>query len=100
MILNPHSLNQQSISIVLLVLQNHRFSSKIQWQTAEVQRILGHAPEGKFSQKENETIHNEKLLKLAFSVSELTFLQAKHQILEERLQSATEKNESHAVIEV
>ncbi len=53
-----------------------------------------------FLLKENETIYNEKLLKLAFNVSELTFLQAKQQIIEERLQNATQQNESHAVIEV
>ena len=50
--------------------------------------------------KENETLYNEKLLKLAFNVSELTFLQAKQQIIEERLQIASQRNESHAVIEV
>jgi hypothetical protein len=49
---------------------------------------------------EDETIYNEKLLKLAFSVSELTFLQAKQQAIEDRLQIAKQRNESHAVIEV
>ena len=55
---------------------------------------------GFFPIKDSETIYNEKLLKLAFSVSELTFLQAKQQIIEDRLQTANERNESHAVIEV
>ena len=45
-------------------------------------------------------IYNEKILKLAFNVSELTFLQAKQQIIEDRLQIANNRNESHAVIEV
>jgi hypothetical protein len=40
------------------------------------------------------------LLKLAFNISELTFLQAKQQIIEEHLQIARQRNESHAVIEV
>jgi len=53
-----------------------------------------------FVLKENETLYNEKLLKLAFNISELTFLKAKQQIIEERLQLATQRNESHAVIEV
>lgn len=93
-------------------------SSTIHWQTKEVQRILGRAPEGKlfhagkiilfsilssisfFLLKENETLYNEKLLKLAFNISELTFLQAKQHIIEEHLQLATQRNESHAVIEV
>ena len=39
-------------------------------------------------------------MKLAFHVSELTFLQAKQQIIEESLQIASQRNESHAVIEV
>lgn len=94
------------------------FSSTNPWQIKEVQRILGRAPEGKFFHsgkkkstslfiysfvfflEENETLHNEKLLKLAFNISELTFLKAKQQIIEERLQLATRRNESHAVIEV
>ena len=50
--------------------------------------------------KENESVYNEKLLKLAFHVSELTFLQAKQQVIEERLQQATDQHQSHAVIEV
>ncbi len=53
-----------------------------------------------FLLKENETLYNEKLLKLAFNVSELTFLQAKQETIEERLQIARQQNESHAVIEV
>lgn len=39
-------------------------------------------------------------MKLAFNVSELTFLKAKQQIIEDRLQTANERNECHAVIEV
>lgn len=92
-------------------------SSTIQIHTAEVQRILGPAPPGKFHHagrgiifhlkfdfssliSDSETIYNEKILKLAFNVSELTFLQAKQQIIEDRLQIANDRNESHAVIEV
>ncbi|CAF4273756.1 unnamed protein product, partial [Rotaria sp. Silwood2] len=71
----------------------------IQWQTAEVKRILGSARDGKFLRAEDETVHNEKLLQLAFNMNELTFLQAKQQAIEERLQIATQKKESHAVIE-
>lgn len=33
-------------------------------------------------------------------MSELTFLKAKQQAIEERLRTATQKKESHAVIEV
>ncbi len=50
--------------------------------------------------KEDETIYNEKLLKLAFNVSELTALQDKQQVIEEHLQIAMQRNESYAVIEV
>ncbi len=50
--------------------------------------------------KEDETIYNEKLLKLAFNVSELTALQDKQQAIEEHLQIAIQRNESYAVIEV
>ena len=50
--------------------------------------------------KEDEAIYNEKLLKLAFNINELTFLQAKQQVTEERLNIAKQINESHAVIEV
>ena len=49
---------------------------------------------------DSEPIYNEKLLKLAFNMSELTFLQAKQQLIEEHLQTARQRNESHAVIEV
>lgn len=45
-------------------------------------------------------IYNEKILKLAFNVSELTFLQAKQQIIEDHLHMANERHESHAVIDV
>ncbi|CAF1200319.1 unnamed protein product [Rotaria sordida] len=79
--------------------QQQRSMSTIQWQTAEVKRILGSTPDGKFLRAEDETIYNEKLLQLAFNMSELTFLQAKQQTIEDRLQIATQKKESHAVIE-
>ena len=74
--------------------------SPIEFNKNEIERILGRAPQGKFHSAENEQIHNEKLLKLAFHVSELTFLQAKQSIIEECLQTSTDKRESHAVIEV
>ncbi|CAF1254316.1 unnamed protein product [Rotaria magnacalcarata] len=79
--------------------EQHRYDSKNLWQTTEVKRILGSAFYGKFHHAEDEIIYNEKLLKLAFNMSELTFLQAKQQAIEERLQVATQKKESHAVIE-
>ncbi|CAF4224830.1 unnamed protein product, partial [Rotaria sordida] len=70
--------------------QQQRSMSTIQWQTAEVKRILGSTPDGKFLRAEDETIYNEKLLQLAFNMSELTFLQAKQQTIEDRLQIATQ----------
>ncbi|CAF3543247.1 unnamed protein product [Adineta steineri] len=76
-----------------------RSESTTHWQFAEVQRILGSAPEGKLLHTEDEKIYNEKLLQLAFNVSQLTSLRAKQQFIEERIQSATQRNESHAVIE-
>ena len=52
------------------------------------------------SRLDSRQIYNEKLLKLAFNISELTFLQAKQQVVEDCLQNARQRNESHAVIEV
>ncbi|CAF1297029.1 unnamed protein product, partial [Adineta steineri] len=79
--------------------ERQRSESTTHWQFAEVQRILGNAPDGKLLHTEDEKIYNEKLLQLAFNVSQLTSLRAKQQFIEERIQSATQRNESHAVIE-
>jgi hypothetical protein len=49
---------------------------------------------------EDEAMYNEKLLKLALGMSELTAMQAKQQLIEQRLRTATQQSESHAVIEV
>ena len=75
-------------------------SSAIQWQTAQVHRILGDTPDGKLIHTEDEAIYHEKLLKLAFHMSELSFLQAKQETMEDRFQLANGQRESHAVIEV
>ncbi|CAF3709392.1 unnamed protein product [Rotaria sp. Silwood1] len=100
-IFNNNIEDEEDVRLIMIDEQQlqQRSNSTIQWQTAEVKRILGNAPDGKFLNAEDETVYNEKLLQLAFNMSELTFLQAKQQAIEERLQIETQKKESHAVIE-